>query len=116
MYRESESNDETVEAALFRDIGAMALREAQVSDVTTMPSAPSPVHEAGRIEGSSSLIRNGRIAGSPGLEGARQRRSAGSGARSEPRAQTGPSSEVDRSTRSTSAQPLRNARLYRCDG
>lgn len=50
MYRESESKDETVEAALFRDIGAMALRESQVSNVTTS-SAPSPVHEAGRIEG-----------------------------------------------------------------
>ena len=50
MYRDSELNDETVEAALFRDIGAMALLEAQVSDVTTT-SAPSTVHEAGRIEG-----------------------------------------------------------------
>ncbi len=49
MYRESESNDDRVEAALFRDIGAMALREAQVSNVTTT-SAPSPVHDAGGIE------------------------------------------------------------------
>ena len=50
MYRESESKNDTIEAALFRDIGAMALRESQVSNVTTT-SAPSPVHEAGRIEG-----------------------------------------------------------------
>ena len=49
MYRESKSNDDRVEAALFRDIGAMALRESQVSNVTTT-SAPLPVHEAGRIE------------------------------------------------------------------
>ena len=48
-YRESESKNDTIEAALFRDIGAMALRESQVSNVTTT-SAPSPVHEAGRIE------------------------------------------------------------------
>ncbi len=50
MYRESESNDDTVEAALFRDIETMALREAQASDVTTMPSTSSRVHEAGQVE------------------------------------------------------------------
>ena len=50
MYRESESNDDTVEAALFRDIETMALREAQASHVTTMPSAYLRVHEAGQVE------------------------------------------------------------------
>ena len=49
MQRESESKNDMIDAALFRDIGAMALREAQVSNVTTTP-APSPVHEAGRTE------------------------------------------------------------------
>ena len=78
MYRESESKNDTIEAALFRDIGAMALLESQVSNVTTT-SAPSPVHEAGRIE---NLLKA--------------------------HAQTGPSSEVDRSTRYTSAQLFKN--------
>ena len=67
MYRESESNDDTVEAALFRDIETMALREAQASDVTTMPSASSRVHEAGQVE---ALLRaNPQMVGSPDRAG-----------------------------------------------
>ena len=81
----------------------------------TRPQHPQPSTRLDGSKASSRPTRNGRIAGSPGLAGARQRRSAGSGARSEPRAQTDPSSEVDRSTRSTSAQPLQSSRLFRCD-
>ena len=79
-----------------------------------MWTRPQHPHSSTRLDGSkasSRLTRNGRTAGLPVLAGARQRRSAGSGTRLAPRAQTDPSNEVDRSTRSMSAQPLQSPRL-----
>ena len=82
--------------------------KAQVSNATAT-SAPSARPRAWTDRRSSSrLIRNGPIVGSPGLADAHQRRSARSGALLEPCAQTDPSSEADRSIRSTSAQPLQS--------